>query len=326
MLDVYNGTLGFTFNKAPVVKLLEEYIVKHREDDLSYEFKKSPNYKIVALLGRFEDEKHIPYFRHPMIINSIDNNTYIIGDFRIFLKKNIRDYNDIYPNLADVYNGKFLLFRMALIARDIDVTKDSNSEDSFKNYNYTLSEFLGSVIGSNITRMKNDLTLFDSCLLASTTHVATMEHTTMSFAIDSYIPSNILRKIINGNNELYKRLLGAKDNNITLPSRTLQTLVDLIKYLADKPSLSGLNGDLIIMMLSNGFYSLNKNENTVAMLESKTTLITVLYLVATESINKRGLFFRIMKTNRSIKYKEFVESISIILNEYLIPNDLNKKF
>lgn len=312
MKNVYDGSLGFTQDIEKLTKEIEIFLIQRGgSSDLHYELPYDPEIEIVAITGATEEENKIPSFRHPLFFKSSKGSNILALDFRLFLKKkDLENMVNLSDYFSDSYNGKLLLYRGLFQYLFIKDSSIFNNVEGFVNAS------IATVIASIITQMTLDTNLYDSTFMATLVHYYTLD-TRIDNIRDTLdkIPINMQRLFIK---EDLLKIIMDETSNIVLPSETIDDLVNIIKTYTNSRRLIGLDSDLLVGSLYRGFYALNAKELAIAIIENKPTWYALLYMINTESINRRSHMFKAIKgNNRLTKQKDTTTILETIINDNL---------
>ena len=315
MLNIYNGTLGVTTNVDKIIHEINKVLIKV-DNTFNYEVKEN-KYKVILITGKYEEEKHIPNFNHPLVFKDNKNNDSIAIDLRLYMKSNLEDMINVTDKFSDRYNGELQLHRLILNKLFLE---DNTSFMSSINTNI-LNTFT-SILSSLISTIIYDKSILNITTLVSALHYITMDNSNLNFnmCLDA-LPVNISKKLYNGDLKEYKNKIEIliESNKFKLPSEYITTLLDNIKVLSDNNKVQGITEDMLISILSRGFYSLNNKEMSVAIIEHKPTLLAIIYSVITEGVNSKTIFRKIIEGRKSIiKPKDISKTIKQVIEDNIL--------
>lgn len=316
MYNVYDGTLGMLVDTNKITSSIINYMINNPEP-LNYEIKELDGIKIVAILGKSDDEKKIPMFQHPLIFKDMRSDDIIIAlDFRLYVKKTLDNVLNIKDVLNDKYNGMVLMqrgiFEQYLIKDDISFLLGINS-----NVAYGFSNFVVGIL----TTLVYDKSILDSVFIASMIHYYNMDiNETNITKVINRLPVNEIKRLMHGDlKDLYNRLINLTEKEeYDLTNDTLTTLLNNISALSDNDRLKGVNEDMFISACSRGFYSINSKELAIAFIENKPTILTMTYSVLTEGINSKSILKTILNNAKHVtKPKDITKNLSTLIDDSL---------
>ena len=316
MLNLYNGTLGYTIDQKSLTDELERYRILNEDSIFTGELPKHPTIKFLPILNNDDTTKDIKYFRHPLLYKNARNEQVIALDFRLFMKKDLTDITSIRSSLLDRYNGELLLYRGLFIYLFLTNKNIFNSIDN------DLAIAFASTPSTILARMTHDTNVLESTNLACLIYYKSLDSkiTSIKEVVDS-LPMTELIKFKNSHNynDVMDNLLDKESTGeIQSPVKSLDDLILLIKLISNSKRLQHLNKDLYINSLARGFYSNNNPEYVVAFNENKATWIAILYMILTESINKKSSIFKSIKgRGRAINIKSITTTIKNIIDDQL---------
>jgi len=307
MLNVYEGTLGFTIRSEDLTKKLMKLYIEHGEE-MSYELPDTNKVKYMCLTGVYCNNDDIQPFYHPFLFNYKDI-TVVAGDFRHMVKSNVTtDTVNISDILQDRYNGKMLLYRMLFTGLLL------NDPNIFNNINNHLAMMFSEIVSNTISLLIFNKEVTPVLKAITNLHYKFMDEDTVSGSVLDNIPIMLLRNIRESNPTYTSRL-----ENIKLPSRTIGDLLANIKTVIDDRRVQALDSDMLIQSLSRTFYATNNKELALAMIENRPTFMSILYMVETEGINSKSIFRKILDSKkRVINVKETIKILDKIIKDNLI--------
>lgn len=313
MLTPYDGTLGVMFDKNKLENELNKYLAK-TDTSLSYEVKESRT-KIVIITGKNDDEKEIILFQHPFIFNTIYHQQAIALDMRPYMKSKLDDMVTISEKLQDRYNGELQMQRLIFTKLMVD-----DDMDWLSYMNPQLQEAFSDIIATVTSMMLFDRTIVDNVKIAAKLHYVSMDDDESKNKLSEYITKlnrKDISELTHGSlKDLYGYLSLAFDRKeLMLPSRSIGSLVNNIKIAIMSDRSKGLTSDLYVQTLSRGFFSLDSNNLSIAMIEHLPTFISIIINVMLEGINSKSTFRKILEANkRYIKGKELATELKKIYN------------
>jgi len=307
MLNVYDGTLGFTIRAEDLTKKLMKLYIEHGST-MSYELPDTDKVKYMCLTGVYCRDEDIQPFYHPFLFMYKDS-TVIAGDFRHMVKSNVSTETvNISDVLQDRYNGRMLLYRMLFTGLLIE---DPNS---FSNINNQLAMMFSEVLSNTISLLVFNKEILPVLKAITNLHYRFMDEDRVTGSVLDHIPIMLLRNIREHTPNYISKL-----SEIKLPSKTIGDLLNNIKTVIDDRRVQALDSDMLIQSLSRTFYSTNSKELALAMVENRPTFMSILYMVETEGINSKSIFRKIIESKkRIINVKETIRILDKIIKDNLV--------
>lgn len=147
MYNVYNNGFLKHINIENIKSKLLAYIIK--DDELSYEFS-GKHRDFIIITGYNQEEKELPMFDHPILINGMMNKNYIAVDLRKYVKSNIKEKPLTIKNeLSNFSYGMFILNRLVLTDMYLDDKSKLNilQEPIGTVFSYVISTYIETMIG-----------------------------------------------------------------------------------------------------------------------------------------------------------------------------------
>jgi len=316
MINVYDGTLGFTINKQNLIKELREYLAYAGNDNLNYEIMENKS-RVICITGKNDMEKKIMPFNHPIVFDSISGERCIAADFRPFMKHNLDGLMNLRNSFINRYNGELMLDRLIFnkMMLDGDVIE-------FAPINTKLMMAFRDIIVSVATAV-----LYDGSIVPAVSVGAEIHYATMCDKEKVHLQDLIHRLSANTVKDMKYRdwkHIGARlekeYDELAIPSRTVSDLIHNIRILGDNPRLDGLTTDILVNPLSRSVFMPNADENAIAIMENKPTFFAVFKAAITEGINSKSVLRKILMSRKAyIKPKETSEVLKKIVESQISP-------
>lgn len=268
MYDIYSNKFLKHIPIENIKSKLLAYIIK--DDRLSYEIIGKEK-DIVIITGYNQEEKELPIFEHPVLINGMVNKSYIVIDLRKYVKSLKEKPTLIIPELNNVSYGKFCLLRTIITDMYLeDKTKLIPVQDS-------ISILFAMVISTYLETMVT-LTPREKLVIEAISFIYASSKFLDSFNNDEkkvYFKSKFksLKLSFPILNEMYDEIL-----SVNLDANKFEHLFENIQFiLGNKKNSISIQG--FINSISNLWYGPGTVETTLLSLEDLPTMIS-LYLSA----------------------------------------------
>lgn len=311
IVDPYLTSYGKTLNKEKAKKEVMKYMITTDVEDLSYGYKTSENTNLVFITGRNNDEKDLPIFVFPLVLEDIRNKTTIAVDLRKFCKDRI-DTNILMDMFKDKANGEFYIITAVIMADFL--------QEEYTTYRRVFNNISGAyaVLTSNIINSCTPLSVVEKVQIeVAAAYYANLLLTPSKDYTDyrdAYIAriSNIKFSI-----PIDKKTTRQVIESIRLePELTVYGLIDVCKQLVTEDKKGLIESKLYISMLANMWYGINSLDLLTAAQECMPLWIAILYTTLTNlTFAKSRLTTLLEKNSKAVDSKEYIKIMSTYLKD-----------
>lgn len=313
--DPYKTSYGSLLNTVKVTKELQRYLITTPLYNLNYEFVTNDTISLVIITGCNQDEKDLPIWDMPLIIEDIKGNKHICIDLRKYLKP----LSSQPLMLKDAFKDKaacMFMISSSIFMADII----ANEFGEYRKYFNTISlayGFLISYIVNNVITL-NPLEKLNVEIMTS--YLANLMLSPSS-KDDEYIPSIVARlssakfSVISNKKyieEIIKKYIPNKIISVT-------DVVNGIKLVLPDEKAALITDGIITSGLSNIWYGPGNNETLLISLECIGLWIGLIYSAMGDQTYKKTRLSTILdKYSRNLHSSDFVKSMDLIIESKTI--------
>jgi len=289
-IDAYKTSMGSAINMLPIIKKIADYLVK-TNGDLNYEYADTKDTGLVFITGINDDEKELPVWDHPIIMEDVRGKTIIVSDIRKYVKPE-EGMDTLEKHIKDQTGFTFCIIR-ALITLDFITGNLGELRNIERN---VTSGFVGWVSDS----------------IASKTYLNPGEKTLMDIAIAHYLLilmngndvdrldiDTIISKIANTklSYPINRKLVEESVNKLKHKIDGINTLADNIEILINNGT-TRVDSNVIVQVLSNSWFGHGGDRMAIIAIENVPTWISMLYINIIEKSFKRSRIAMIVQKNK----------------------------
>jgi len=311
MLNIYDGTLGALVNTGKIIDAINHYVI-NSDGGLNYEVKTNDGVEVVCILGINDEENKIPSFMHPLVYTNHKGVKTVAMDFRLYVKQKIEDVINVSDVLRDKYNGEIALNR--LIFTKLFVEENTNFLTQINSY---VAESIGNLISTIITTIVYDREVVDPARIAALLQYYTTDIDNEIDVLTAVhkLPLVELKNTLKANSPILKNMYDNSED-LTLPSKTINDMVDNIYYISNSERLKSLTSDMLLSGISRSFFSSNNKEMGIAIVEHRPTLLAIILAVMTNNMNSKSALKKTIDSRKSItKPKDMVAVLLDVIKD-----------
>lgn len=311
-VDPYLTTYGKLINVENIKKELVKYIISN-SDYLGYEYTTDSDIKMIFITGYNEEERNLPLFEHPIIVNDVRNTPIVCLDVRKYVRQHKEQAENIRDIAKDTSSLHFILIR-AVATADFINNDFGLYRPVYKNYTvgYSLliSSIVNGIVGLNpVEKLNVELAVgfhFNTLITDSDVNgrdgsiIARLEQCKFS------LPST-------------KKHIMSVIEHLDSSDRTIVGLVNkIMKALPEEKSVLITQG-VLVNMLANIWYGAGTSETTLMSLENVPTWIALMYSATVDKTYKRSRLASILDmSSRKINVEEVDKFITNYLKSKVI--------
>ena len=310
----YDTTIGKTM---PIDKTKEDiikYLISVNHTNLSYEFMMDGKTKLVIICGCNENERRIPLFEHPIIINH-NNKLMVAIDVRNYVK--LEDDNcpiklkDVVSKLPEYTN---LLLRAMLTADFMDDNYEKVS-GCYKSIITSFGLFIGNRINSIIglepiekVAVEAISMYYMTYMLTNSTPSDNLKATNTARVLNCKasvpVPASHIRTIL---------------EPITFETLTLDDLLAYIRAVLPIEKTSFINKNVLINSINNQWFGPGGAITLAMSLEDAAAWTSLLYSAGCESVFHRTRLAEILNKYKSnINLTDVEKIMSLYINDHIV--------
>jgi hypothetical protein len=304
-VDPYITNYGSLINTKKIKDMLQTYIVKER--GLGYEY--SFNNRVIYITGKNTEEKDIPVFEHPLILETIKGNKLVVIDMRLSLK-NVDEY---ISSMEDFVKDEFM-FKMNIIR--------AYFTSSMLNDEYGIMRPISNSVALSFSRWIS--TNIYNFISIDPLEKIKIETILMHYILTNSVKGEVTERDINDlamkisknrgfmNHKDTVALLESLNNN----PKDVNDLIENIHTLDLNGKEKFINTNSIIDSLLNNWIGINASDLVVISLEHIPTFIGLMYVASnSKSFKKAKLSLILDKNSRALNIKDFNIYIENLLKE-----------
>lgn len=322
IISPYDTSYGKILNKGKTQDELNRYLITTDNRNLSYEYNVIDNNdgivtNIAFITGCNNDEKAINGFEHPITVENVKRNRYVVVDLRRVLKKldhqplNVTEYvqdmggynfNIIRGvTMVDFYNGNLAMYKrflksfmvgyIQIYGYLINALVSLTIEEQLR-VKYLLGSYCYTLFNESIENMNNNVDNIVKLLL----------ETPIGIPHDKTVCKNVVT-------EFYRNML---DNGCSL-----ETLLENIRfYLKDSRKDGFITQQLLTNSMSGMWYGPGTVETIcIAMENAPTFMALVIAGLSNSSYKKSRVSMLLDKVSRGMNASTFIQDFQIFFKE-----------
>lgn len=310
----YETTFGSLITIENTKRELMKYLATSDVDKMSYEYLNEGNVKMVFITGYNQEEKDLPIWEHPILMQDIRGNNLIVSDIRKYMRAIDEMPMELNAVTKDVNGVEFVTLR-ALLTRDFINNKVGMHRDVFKSISTAMSIWLTGSISTTVGIDASEKAWME-VVVAHYVNIMMIEEDQVDDMLDN-IKGRILKSrfSIPLTNKIMEDILSKLNNNVV----DVNGLVDNIKTVVPEAKANFIDSNAIVNTINNSWYGHGNAETLVMALEHMPTFMTLLYVNAENKSYKRTMFANtIDKQKRIIKTDDYVKHIQRYLKENMV--------
>jgi len=309
----YTTTYGSFINVEKVKDELMSFLGVNTMD-LSYDYLTETSCKIVIITGCSAEEKELPIWEHPLVFESLNNDTIVAIDLRKYVKPSVGKPDSLEDIVKDIGGLKFSMLRTLLTAEFIEgnfgVLRSMN-----KHFVPAIAIWLSDIINAMITlnpveKMNVELAVsfyYNQLMIADDDReemkdaiVARMQTYKLSLPVTRTNIKNIVDKL-------------------SVEDCDLDDLLSLIGRMLPEDKANVIDANALINLTANSWYGPGGSEVVIMGLEDIPTWVTLLYSALSNKTFKRSrLATMLEKIGTKVKGREFIKLMDIYIKENMV--------
>ncbi len=313
IINPYTTTMGSMLKIAITSKELIKYLTSTNLGGLNYEFINTKEVNYTMLTGCTTQEKELPAFNHPVIVESVMGNTHICVDVRKYVTSTVVQPNSIQSITKDSVSVIFSTLR-AMIMGDYIGGRFGVLLPIYKNmataYAMLISKLLQPILSlTYVEKLNVEIVAahyFYSRL--TTDDTADMQESIMGRITTTELTARpgiaMVKEIVGSINQMVDGV---------------DTLIEnIIKILPEYKSKM-LTTDVLVNTLNNLWYGVGNKETMVIGLEHMPTFMSMVYCTLYDNTYRRSRLFTILDENkRKIMPDAIVQNIGGYYKEKIL--------
>lgn len=313
--DPYSTSYGSILNTDKVKKELQKYLITTPLRNLNYEYITNKDIKLVIITGCVLEEKELPIWDMPLLIEDIKGNKHICVDLRKYVKTVDQQPLKVSEIFKDKSACTFIL-SAALFMADLAADEFAEYRKHFNTitlaYSFLISYLVDVVIKLNpVEKVETEIMIaYLANLMLSP-----------SPKDEEYVPAIIAR-------------LSTAKFSLPVNKKTIENVVKLYvpnKVVTIKDLVNGIKmtlpqekGDLItdgilINTMSNIWYGPGSNETLLMGAECMGIWMALVYSALSDQTYKRSRLATILdKFSRNLNSKDFVKAMDLVIENKII--------
>ena len=315
-------TIGKKYYNKTNITEVNKYIIKQNEALYNYGVLDSSDIKHFFITGLSDDEKQLPIFTYPVLIDKISKYYYLVTDVRKMVKP-VKDKPEYLINISRDNPGLFFeldrsIFTRLLLDNGMDNSKLTQLSDySGLIYSYWVTSAM-SASALNFTieeRLKVLSTVFH--FYYCRTHEDTLNDSNYQKLI--YMATKLLPVDIKFAENIYIKLIKNDSNSNTANPVNVADLSENIKIILNNSKSKIISPLLIFNSIANTWYGPSSTINLPIALEHIPTWLSVLKSTLEETTYRRSILSTIIKNQRKPSLeKNFLLSYKNIIKENVL--------
>lgn len=318
ILDPYSTTYGKIVNIGKLKNDLEKYIIGTSLINLNYEFKNNDNTNMIFITGCNIEEKELPPFDSPILIEH-RNKINVISDLRKYLVKLEEQPLNVLDVAKDTGNAEFIAIRN-IVTADYAAEYIGLYKPYLKNvtsaYSILISHVIDTIIKLNPEERINvelaaayfylhsfinpeELKNPDSTDYIPNLLEANLNTIKFSFSLNSKVISNFINKVIDIQYD-----------------GTINNLLEYVKRAVGNDKEKLININVVINVLSGLWYGHGGSEVMLISIEHAPTWISLVYTSLSNSNFKRSRLTQILtKYSNKIDVVDFIKRFKLDMDK-----------
>lgn len=312
MFEQYNTTYGSLLNITKLVKQLTMYVNTNDTELMEYEYVTENNDRCVYITGHSDDERDLPAWEHPIVIDGLKGNRIVVNDVRKYVVK----HDEQPASLADVVKDKssmqFIVLR-GLLTLDFITGKQSKHRSVVSASSSAMGVWINGMIGTIVKLSPEEMF-----------HV---EITTAMYAHSLYYTNEeledardvMIARVINGKH-VYKlsgkQIKEILNGYVFNKSDRIKDLIDNINAGIDTDKRQFVTIDSIVGAMGTVWYGPGGSESAIIALENMPTWLAMIYSsINSRTYTKSRIGMLLNKYNRIIDSRGVVKHFDNYLSE-----------
>lgn len=286
--DPYQTSYGKFINIEGLKKDLVKYVITNNSN-LNYEYLSDGNTSLVFITGYNVEEKELPLFEHPVVIEDIKGDKIVCVDVR----KYVRQHNEQALYLRDIVKDKSSL--NYLVIRAIAMCDYINGDFGtyrpiYKNialgYAVVVSNIINAIVGLNpIEKVNVELAIafhFNTLITDSDVNgkdgaiLSRLEQTKFSLPVS-------------------KKQIAITIEKLNSDDRSISGLITKVKEVLPEEKSSLITQGVLVNLLSNVWYGAGGSESVLMGLEHVPSWIALMYSATVDKTYKRSRLASILE-------------------------------
>lgn len=309
IVDAYETTYGKLLNKGRLIKDIKDYVIT-TNNDITYELKNN-DVKVVLIAGSYPEERDLPLFEHPLIIDGIRDEKIVAVDIRKFVRSTEEAPVIVRDIVKDGAGFEFNVLR-GLLTADFINHDYGNMRQSYQSIAMGYAATIATLLNIYVKLNPDELVALEigCAYFVNTLFIDEKDIIELNDNIVARV-SNFKFSLPTTRTTITKIL-----ENVQVTSQDLEGLLSVIKQVLPEEKANIVSDSTIVNLLSNVWYGPGGSETLVIGLEHIPTWIAVLYAsVAHLSYKKSRLTAIFNKYNKSIDVKGYIKEVEHYFKE-----------
>lgn len=312
ILSPYDTTYGKMLNNTKLESVLLKYVTANLHSNLNYEYKNNKN-KLVIITGYCEEERQLPVFEHPIVLNGIKDSIVCVD-----IRKYVRQHNEQTLNIKNIIKDtstlNFIMLRTLLTLDFVDGNFHTISiidKNIAIAYSMILSNIFTHIANLNsVEKINIEIVL---CYFIYSSFIEEKNIDEMYDAIIAKISNTKLSIPIN-----IKIVSNALDNKPKYYKNFVE-LIETLKMLVTDDKKDLLNLTVLNNNLSTMWYGPGGAEAMIMSTEHIPTLTSLIYSGSTDATYKRSRLSNVLdKLSNKIKPAEIERAVATYILDYTL--------
>lgn len=310
--DPYQTSYGKFINIEGLKKDLVKYVITNNSN-LNYEYLSDSNVRLVFITGYNVEEKELPLFEHPVIVEDVRGNKVVCVDVR----KYVRQHNEQALYLKDIVKDKSSL--NYLVIRAISMCDYINGDFGayrpiYKNislgYAVVVSNVINAIVGLNPMEKVN-------VELAIAFHFNTLITDSDVNGKDGAILSRLEQ--IKFSIPVNKKHIAMTIERLNSDDRSIAGLISKVKEVLPEEKSALITQGVLVNLLSNVWYGAGGSESVLMGLEHVPSWIALMYSATVDKTYKRSRLATILEMSaRKLDVNEIDKFITNYIKSKMI--------
>ncbi len=315
IINPYDTNIGKHVNTKKLEIVLTEFLIKGSDvKNLNYEYIIDTEIEVVFITGKNEEERELPIWNHPLLINDFRGRDKIFIDLRTFVRipkdGEVKDLSMIVNNHLGFNFTIIKLVYMLLLNKD--KTSLTNIHDTVA---IGFTKWLTVTLKSSLTLDIESVVKLEIVTMFYILCLLTDEELTERTVENIYFKISKLIKVVRGNMKYVKDTC----EGININPKDAVDLVENIVTAVDSPLIKDLNTGVLYNILGNTWNGVNPSENIIMSLEHIPTLIAVLSTSIESKSLKHSRLANILNDNKRILGSDnFVKYVDLTVKECIV--------
>lgn len=313
MLYPYDTLVGRMLNTTKLTEMLKKFLILSDNNHLNYEFMQSSDCKVVFVAGVDDDEKDLPIWEHPLVVDNHDGTKTIFTDVRKYVNP-VPDMLNLSDHLRDTGGFEFTVTRTLMLADMIDSHNGylrTIEKYIATGFTYWIADSLTALTGLNPVEK-----LYAEIAIAHYfTMLAIMEDIEKDDIAVAKIKIARLKLSIPTNGKIIDNVVDKLKHDV----KSIDDLTSNIKIAVGLPKNEFIDTNILVNSINNSWFGPGGSECAIMACEELGTLVAVIISSITNRTYKRSRIATILdKHSKQINTKEF----SKIAERYLADKKL----